>query len=210
VTDYTELAGRYIDAWNETDPTTRAALVKDLFSANARYTDPMAAAEGPEAITATIGAVQNQFPGFRFRLTGRPTATTTRSASPGSSAPAASPLRSSGSTLPSSAPTARSARSSGSSTASRRHESSNSRGVRRIGGPAAPSPEAVPDAILLRHVFASIRAELVRCDRPYGRLWLRPVVSDRGARRLQESQISSVSSPTSSAAIRTRTTGWWS
>jgi len=142
VTDYTELAGRYIDAWNETDPTTRAALVKDLSSANARYTDPMAAAEGPEAITATIGAVQNQFPGFRFRLTGRPTATTTRSASPGSSAPAASPLRSSGSTLPSSAPTARSARSSGSSTASRRLESSNSRGVRRIGGPAAPGPEA--------------------------------------------------------------------
>jgi len=70
MTDYTELAGRYIDAWNETDPTTRAALVKDLFSANARYTDPMAAAEGPEAITATIGAVQNQFPGFRFRLAG--------------------------------------------------------------------------------------------------------------------------------------------
>lgn len=62
MTDYTELAGRYIDAWNETDPITRAALVKDLFSANARYTDPMAAAEGPEAITDTIGAVQNQFP----------------------------------------------------------------------------------------------------------------------------------------------------
>jgi hypothetical protein len=70
MTDYTELAGRYLDAWNQTDPTRRAALVKDLFSADARYTGPIAAAQGPEAITATIAAVQEQFPGFSFRLAG--------------------------------------------------------------------------------------------------------------------------------------------
>ncbi len=67
---FDDLAQRYIDAWNETDPTTRAALVKDLFSTNARYTDPMAAVHGPEAIAATIAAVQEQFPGFTFRLAG--------------------------------------------------------------------------------------------------------------------------------------------
>ncbi len=62
--DYTELARRYLGAWNETDPTTRRTLVGALFSADAHYTDPMAVAEGREAITATIGAVQDQFPGF--------------------------------------------------------------------------------------------------------------------------------------------------
>jgi len=68
--DYTELARRYLGAWNETDPTTRRTLVGALFSADAHYTDPMAVAEGREAITATIGAVQDQFPGFTFRLAG--------------------------------------------------------------------------------------------------------------------------------------------
>ena len=70
MTDYTELANRYLDAWNETDPTTRAELVTGLFSTDARYTDPMAAVQGLEAITATIAAVQEQFPGFTFRLAG--------------------------------------------------------------------------------------------------------------------------------------------
>ena len=70
MTDYAEIAHRYIDAWNETDPTTRAARVGALFSADARYVDPMAVAEGRDTITATIAAVQEQFPGFTFRLAG--------------------------------------------------------------------------------------------------------------------------------------------
>jgi hypothetical protein len=70
MTDYTEIARRYIGAWNETDPTTRATLVGALFSTDASYVDPMAVAEGRETIAAAIAAVQDQFPGFTFRLAG--------------------------------------------------------------------------------------------------------------------------------------------
>ncbi len=67
---FDDLAQRYIDAWNETDPTARRAAVDELYSEDARYVDPLAVAEGREAIAATIGAVQSQFPGFVFRLAG--------------------------------------------------------------------------------------------------------------------------------------------
>ena len=63
---FEDLAQRYIDAWNETDPVARRAAVDALYSEDARYVDPMAVAEGREAIAATIGAVQDQFPGFVF------------------------------------------------------------------------------------------------------------------------------------------------
>ncbi|MBV8930916.1 MAG: nuclear transport factor 2 family protein [Mycobacteriaceae bacterium] len=67
---YQEIAQRYIDAWNETDPTARKAAVGDLYTEDARYVDPLAEAYGRDAIAATIGAVQQQFPGFVFRLAG--------------------------------------------------------------------------------------------------------------------------------------------
>lgn len=70
MTTFDELVRRYIDTWNETDPTARRAAVDALFSDDARYSDPMAVAEGREAIAATISAVQDQFPGFVFRLAG--------------------------------------------------------------------------------------------------------------------------------------------
>jgi len=70
VSTFDDLAQRYIDAWNETDPTARRAAVDELYSEGARYVDPMTVAEGREAIAATIGAVQAQFPGFVFRLAG--------------------------------------------------------------------------------------------------------------------------------------------
>ncbi|MGI8881934.1 MAG: nuclear transport factor 2 family protein [Jatrophihabitans sp.] len=70
MTDFDDLARRYINTWNETDPVVRRAAVDALFSEDARYIDPMVAAEGPAAIAATIGAVQGQFPGFAFRLAG--------------------------------------------------------------------------------------------------------------------------------------------
>jgi SnoaL-like domain len=65
-----ELAQRYIDTWNETDPDARRAAVDQLYTEDARYVDPLAAAQGREAIAAMIGAVQEQFPGFVFRLAG--------------------------------------------------------------------------------------------------------------------------------------------
>jgi len=62
------LAQRYIALWNETDPAARRRGVEDLWSDDARYVDPLADAQGHEAIDATIAAVQGQFPGFEFRL----------------------------------------------------------------------------------------------------------------------------------------------
>ncbi|MFG1934884.1 nuclear transport factor 2 family protein [Mycobacterium sp. NPDC048908] len=70
MTNFDELAQRYIDTWNETDPHARRAAVDQLYTPDARYTDPLAAAEGRDAIAAMIGAVHEQFPGFVFRLAG--------------------------------------------------------------------------------------------------------------------------------------------
>lgn len=111
MTDYAEFAGRYIDAWNESDPATRADLVKDLFSADARHADPTAGTEGPEAITATIGAVQNQFPGFRFRLAGDVDGHHDQLRFTWELGPGSAPAPIVGFDVASSAPTARSARS---------------------------------------------------------------------------------------------------
>jgi hypothetical protein len=65
-----DLAGRYLAAWNETDPAARGAALAALFADDVRYTDPLVTAEGRDALDATIGAVQQQFPGFVFRLAG--------------------------------------------------------------------------------------------------------------------------------------------
>lgn len=64
------LADRYIRSWNETDPLRRRALLEDLYTEHASYTDPMVAAKGWEAIDAAIGAVQRMFPGHVFSLHG--------------------------------------------------------------------------------------------------------------------------------------------
>ncbi len=63
-------ADRYLAAWNETDADARSAAMADLFTDGVRYTDPLVVAVGREALDATIGAVQQQFPGFVFRLAG--------------------------------------------------------------------------------------------------------------------------------------------
>jgi hypothetical protein len=68
--DYTDIADRYISAWNETDPATRGQLIKELWADDARYIDPLVVADGRGAIDGTIFAVQGQFPGFVFRLAG--------------------------------------------------------------------------------------------------------------------------------------------
>lgn len=65
-----EIAERYIASWNETDPQRRRKLVGELWAEDASYIDPMAEARGREEIDAVIGAVQAQFPGFAFSLTG--------------------------------------------------------------------------------------------------------------------------------------------
>jgi hypothetical protein len=70
MTDFADLAQRYIAVWNETDPGARRRAVEELYTVDARYVDPLVEADGRENISATIGAVQEQFPGFVFRLAG--------------------------------------------------------------------------------------------------------------------------------------------
>jgi hypothetical protein len=65
-----EVIERYIACWNQTDPGLRRKLIDQTWAADASYTDPLAAAAGRDAIDATIGAVQEQFPGFTFTLLG--------------------------------------------------------------------------------------------------------------------------------------------
>jgi hypothetical protein len=61
---------RYFECWNETDPAARRKLIDDAWTADASYIDPLGEARGRDAIDATIGAVQQQFPGFVFTLAG--------------------------------------------------------------------------------------------------------------------------------------------
>ena len=65
-----DLAGRYLAAWNATDPTARRALVDEVFADDVRYTDPLADVAGRDALDATIAAVQARFPGWVFHLAG--------------------------------------------------------------------------------------------------------------------------------------------
>jgi SnoaL-like domain len=68
MTDHTQLATRYIAAWNETDPAARRDAVAALYTPDARYVDPVADVQGHDQIAGLIAAVQEQFPGFVFRL----------------------------------------------------------------------------------------------------------------------------------------------
>ena len=63
-----DVIARYLDCWNETDPAARRKLIGEVWAQDAEYIDPMAEAHGRDAIDATIGAVQDQFPGLVFTL----------------------------------------------------------------------------------------------------------------------------------------------
>lgn len=66
----TLIAERYLDAFNETDPDRRRALLAEVYTSEATYTDPHVDLTGPEAIDAFIAQTQERFPGFTFRLGG--------------------------------------------------------------------------------------------------------------------------------------------
>jgi hypothetical protein len=70
MTEYQDLATRYIESWNEKNPQVRRASLEGLWTTDGRYTDPLADVQGIDGIDATISAVQGQFPSFRFRLLG--------------------------------------------------------------------------------------------------------------------------------------------
>ncbi|MET0495785.1 MAG: nuclear transport factor 2 family protein [Actinoplanes sp.] len=66
MSDFDVVVGRYLAAWNETDPARRRAAVEEVFAEEVRYVDPLAAVEGQAALDGLIGAVQGQFPGLVF------------------------------------------------------------------------------------------------------------------------------------------------
>ncbi len=70
MSDFDTMVQRYLATWNETDPGRRRAAVEEIFSADIRYVDPIAAVEGRAALDGLIGAVQGQFPGGVFTPAG--------------------------------------------------------------------------------------------------------------------------------------------
>lgn len=70
MTDFDDIARRYIDAWNETDPVARKEKVAALWAPGGTYTDPFADVAGHDGIDGFIGAAQRQLAGLEFRLLG--------------------------------------------------------------------------------------------------------------------------------------------
>ncbi|AXB43049.1 nuclear transport factor 2 family protein [Amycolatopsis albispora] len=69
MTDFTALAERYLAAWNATG-TERRALIEELFTEDASYTDPLGAVTGWDDIEKFFAGAAEQFAGLRFTLHG--------------------------------------------------------------------------------------------------------------------------------------------
>jgi hypothetical protein len=72
MTNVNALVDRYIECWNERDVAHRRDLIDQTWTEDGASIDPLVVAEGRDEISATMGAVQEQFPGFTFRLAGPP------------------------------------------------------------------------------------------------------------------------------------------
>ena len=70
VTAISTLVDGYCAMWNETDPARRQAVIARTWAPDARYRDPLFAADGHAALDALVAAVHARVPGHRFRLTG--------------------------------------------------------------------------------------------------------------------------------------------
>ncbi|RDI67127.1 nuclear transport factor 2 family protein [Nocardia pseudobrasiliensis] len=68
MSEYENIAQRYIDSWNEQDADKRRALLAEVFTPEATYTDPLAQVAGVEAIDQVIAGAQAQFAGLGFSL----------------------------------------------------------------------------------------------------------------------------------------------
>ncbi len=63
-----EIVANYIAAWNETDGSRRRDIIARTWSDDGSYLDSHRDSTGHAAIDAMIAAVQERFPGYRFRL----------------------------------------------------------------------------------------------------------------------------------------------
>lgn len=69
MTSINETVAGYIAAWNETDAGRRGDIIARTWAEDGSYLDAHRDSAGHAAIDAMIAAVQEQFPGYRFRLT---------------------------------------------------------------------------------------------------------------------------------------------
>lgn len=63
---------RYFAAWNAPSAEARTKAVAEAWTEDGGYTDPLVDVSGRDAIAAVIAGTRAQFPGFAFRLLGRP------------------------------------------------------------------------------------------------------------------------------------------
>ena len=59
----------YFASWNETDPTRRLELCRQVWTDDGHYVDPFADARGAAEIDAYLAAMQAQFPDHRIERT---------------------------------------------------------------------------------------------------------------------------------------------
>lgn len=64
-----DLIDRYCEAWSDTDPAKRAALLESVWAADATYTDPTVNGLGMNELLAHIAKVQATRPGATVRRT---------------------------------------------------------------------------------------------------------------------------------------------
>lgn len=74
MTALTTRLSTYLDLLNTTEPDRRTALAGEVFTPEGRWIDPPFEAAGHESVAATVGGIQAQFPGHRFRTVGEPDA----------------------------------------------------------------------------------------------------------------------------------------
>ncbi|HSW06876.1 nuclear transport factor 2 family protein [Aquabacterium sp.] len=66
------IAESYLRIWNETDAARRASMLRETWSEDAHYVDPLMSGQGLEQISQLIAAVHQRFPGYRFSLANQP------------------------------------------------------------------------------------------------------------------------------------------
>jgi SnoaL-like domain len=65
-----ELAADYVALWNERNDAGRTERLAAQWCAEATYADPLARVAGHSQIAGMIGALQAEYPDFRFRSLG--------------------------------------------------------------------------------------------------------------------------------------------
>ena len=67
MTDATTTIDMYLTAYSEIDPARRLELIQQVWARDGQLIDPPLDATGHDAISDMAAAVQDQFPGHRFR-----------------------------------------------------------------------------------------------------------------------------------------------